>query len=57
MEDTPSMTDTVICSKCGYPVTSEKNSLTGEGETTLCSQCYRLMLVPGHKSVQMENLD
>lgn len=57
MEDTSTMTDAVICSQCGYPVTSEKNSLTGDGDKTLCAQCYRLMLVPGHKSVQMENMD
>ena len=45
------------CSQCGHRLDSTEHGLAMDCDHTLCSQCYRLLLVPGHKANQMENLD
>ena len=45
------------CSQCGHRLDSPEQGLAVDGDHTLCSQCYRLLLVPGHRANQMENLD
>jgi predicted CXXCH cytochrome family protein len=57
MEDILSASDEIVCSECGHPLSSPEQSLLMDGDQTLCAQCYRSLLVPGHKAAQMENLD
>jgi formylmethanofuran dehydrogenase subunit E len=57
MEDILSASDETVCSKCGHPLSSPEQSLSMDGDQTLCTQCYRSLLVPGYKAAQMENLD
>jgi formylmethanofuran dehydrogenase subunit E len=57
MEDFLSASDETVCSKCGHPLSSPEQSLSMDGDQTLCTQCYRSLLVPGYKAAQMENLD
>lgn len=57
MENILTVTDDAICSECGHRVASPEKSLSMEDDQTLCSRCYRHLLVPGYKANQMENLD
>jgi formylmethanofuran dehydrogenase subunit E len=46
-----------VCSQCGDRLVSPEQTLSMDGEQTLCPRCYRNLLVPDHRGAQMENLD
>ena len=57
MDDILRTGDENVCSECGHRLDSPEQSLSMDGGLKLCTQCYRYMLVPGHKANQMENID
>lgn len=57
MEDILNAGEETVCSKCGHRLSSTEQSLSMDGDQTLCTQCYRYLLVPGYKAAQMEDPD